>query len=99
MNVAVDQPGRDRRAVGVDDRGGPFLIHILGAPDRGDLAVLGHDRIGVENGLFEIAAEDQTDVADDQLAGTGRLGLVVGHGFFPFYSSALRGDLAILRAA
>ena len=80
--MAVDQAGRDRGAVGVDKGGGAFGIDVPGTSDRGDLAVLGHDGVGVEDRLFQGAAQQQADIADHQLARAGGLGFIVGHGFF-----------------
>ncbi len=80
MNMAVDQAGRDRGAVGIDCRGGVLGVDVLEAPDRGDLAILGHDRIRIEDRLLQSAGEQQPDIADYQLARAGRLGCIVGHG-------------------
>ena len=68
MDVAVDQAGRDRGAVGVDDGGGAFGVDVLEAADRGDLAVLGDDGVAVQDRLFQRAGQDQADIADHELA-------------------------------
>jgi hypothetical protein len=53
--MAVDQTGRDGRAIGIDDGGGAGDIDVLEAADGGDLAVLGDDGVGIKNGLFQRA--------------------------------------------
>ena len=79
MDMAVDQAGGERRALGVDDRGRLLAIEILGLADAGDLAVDGDDGIGVEDRILEIAREQEADIADHQLAGAGAGGLCVSH--------------------
>ena len=53
MDVAVDQAGRDGGAVGIDDRCGALGIDVLEASDRCDLAVLGDDRVAVQDRLLQ----------------------------------------------
>ena len=84
MDVAVDQPGRDRGAMGVDDGRGAFGVDVLGAADAGDLAVLGDDGVGVQDGLLQGAGKQQADIADHELARAGGLGCVMRHGGVPF---------------
>ena len=81
MHMAVDQARRDGGAVGVDNGGGAFGIDVPGVSDRGDPAVFGHDRVGVEDRLFQGSAQQQADIADHQLARAGGLRFIVGHGF------------------
>ena len=95
MDVAVDQARRDGGAVGVDDRGGALGVDVLEAADRSDLAVLGHDRIAVQDRLLQRPRQQQPDIADHQLARAGCLGCVVGHGF-SFWFNAFAGHSARL---
>ncbi|MEH2515958.1 hypothetical protein V1279_001531 [Bradyrhizobium sp. AZCC 1610] len=81
MDVAVDQARGDRGAVGIDNGGGALGVDVLESSDRCDLAVLGYDRIAVQDRLLQRPRQQQPDIADHQLAGTGRLGCIVGHGF------------------
>jgi hypothetical protein len=81
MDVAVDQARRDGGAVGINNGGGALGVDVLEAADRRDPAVLGHDRVGIQDRLFQRPRQQQPDIADHQLAGTGRLGCVVRHGF------------------
>src|ERR1700722_13821302 len=81
MNMAVDQAGRDRGAVGIDDGGGAFGIDIFRASDSRDPAVHRHDGVGIEDRLLHRAREQQADVADHQFGRAGCLELVVGHRF------------------
>ena len=67
VHVAVDQSGTEGRAPGVDDRTGSVRIELVLLAERGDAAVLGDQRIGVENRRVEVAAQHQPDVAHDQL--------------------------------
>ena len=84
VHVAVDQARRQCRAVGVDDVGGALLVDVLGAPDGGDAAVLGHHGVGVEDRVLQRAGEQQADVADHQFLGFLSRGLcLVGHCQFP----------------
>ena len=91
MDMAVDQARRDRGALGVDDRGGALGVDVLGAADRGDLAVFGDDRVGIEDRLLHRARQQQADIADHQFGRAGGLGGVMGHGFIPFWFNAFAG--------
>jgi hypothetical protein len=100
MNVAVDQAGCNSGAVGIDDGGGAFGIDVPSAADRGDLAVLGNDGVGIEDRLLHGAGEHEPDIADHQFCGPGGLGFVVRHGCFSLLFNAFAGRMAgILRAA
>jgi hypothetical protein len=99
MNVAVDQAGRDRGAIGIDDGGGAFGIYILGAADSRDLAVFRDNRVGIEDRLFHGAREQQADIADYQFAATGCLRFIVGHGLVPLLFNAVAGSNPNLSAA
>ena len=79
--------------------GGAFGVDVLGAADGGDLAVVRHDRVGVEDRFLHGAGEHQPDIADHQLGGAACLGFIVGHRFIPFRSMPSRSRAAILRAA
>ena len=81
MDMAVDQAGRERDAMGVDRRRRARKVEVRGAPDRRDAAIDGEDRVRVENRLLDVAAQHQADVLDRQLrgrAGGGRF--VMSHG-------------------
>ena len=54
-----------------------LLVHVLGAADGGDPAILRHDRVGLDDGVLQRAGEDQPDVPDDQFLLAGRLALCV----------------------
>ncbi len=86
VDVAVDQARGDGGAVGIDDRGGALGVDVLETSDRGDLAILGHDRIGIQDRLLQSPRQQQPDIADHQLVRAGRLGCIVGHQVFPFRS-------------
>ena len=90
MDVAVDQAGRNRGAVGVDDGGRAFGVDVLEAADGGDLAVLGDDGVAVQDRLLQRAGQDQADIADHQLARAGGLGCVMRHGVFLFFNAFAR---------
>jgi hypothetical protein len=81
MNVAVDQAGSKRGAIGIDDRRGAVGVEVLEAADGGDLAVLGDDCIGIEDRLFQCAGKYQPDIADHKLAWAGWLRCIMGHCF------------------
>ena len=98
MDVAVDQAGGDGGAVGIDHGGGALGVDVLEAADGRDLAVLGHDRIAVQDRLFQCPRQQQPDIADHQLARAGRLGCIVGHGF-SFWFNAFGAQNTILPVA
>src|SRR4029079_19039634 len=95
MNMAIDWARGDGGAVGIDDRGGALGVDVLEAADRGDLAVLGHEGVAIQDRLFQRPRQQQADIADHQLAETDRLGCVVGHGF-SFWFNAFAGHSARL---
>ena len=67
VNMAVDQAGRNRRAFSIDGDRCPGGINIFQFADSGDTSV-GHDNgVGVEDGIREISAEQETNIANDQL--------------------------------
>jgi hypothetical protein len=66
--MAVDQAGRQRAALRVDGDGGAARVAIGGAADRRDPAVLGNDRVGIEDRVFQRARQQQADIADDELS-------------------------------
>src|SRR5688572_30556378 len=67
MDVAVDEPGRHRHAIGIDDARSTPRIHILFTPDFRDPPPDRHDRVGIEDRILERTREQQADVSDDQL--------------------------------
>ncbi|MGY4455073.1 hypothetical protein ACVWZR_009733 [Bradyrhizobium sp. i1.3.1] len=93
VDMAVDQAGRDRGAVGLDDGGRAFGVEVLEAADRSDLAVLGDDGVAVQDRLFQGAGQDQADIPDHELRGSGGLGGVMRHGRGSLFLTA---TLAIL---
>ena len=66
MDVAVDQAGGKGCAFGVDDEGCAFGIDVFLLADRGDFAVDGEDSVGVEDGMVEVAAEQEANVVDQK---------------------------------
>ena len=71
MDVAVDQPGRERDPLGVDYdiRPGGVAVGLLA--EGGDLSVLGDHGVGVEDGVFQRPGQEQADIPDDQLFSHG----------------------------
>ena len=63
MHMAIDQSGGERGAFRVNYRS-TFAVDVFLSADRSNLAVDGQDRIRVEDGVIEIAAEKQPDIAD-----------------------------------
>src|SRR5690242_12204763 len=68
MDMTVDQPGRQGTALGVDRhlRAGGIEVALLA--HRHDAALVGDDRIGIEDRTLEIAGQHQSDVADHHLS-------------------------------
>ena len=78
--MAVNQPRGETGPVRVDQGRGIAGVAILFAPDRDDAAIHRHHRVGVENGLFELAREQEADIADNELCvGGGACRGVVRH--------------------
>ena len=86
--MAVDQARGYSAAFGVDDKVRLVDINILVLADRGDAAVDGNNRIGIEDRLTEIAREQQADVAHDELALHRPGGSFDGHSGAPQSSQA-----------
>src|SRR5689334_13551820 len=95
MDMAVDQAWGDGGAVGIDHGGGALGVDVLESANGRYLAVLGHDRIAVQDRLLQGPRQQQPDIADHQLARAGRLGCIVGHGF-SFWFNAFAGHSARL---
>ena len=68
-------------------------VDVLEAADRSDLAVLGDDGVTVQDRLFQGAGQDQADIPDHELRGSGGLGCVMRHGRGSLFLTA---TLAIL---
>ena len=84
MDMAVDQAGGERRALGVDlDRGACSLSRSFALPMAVILPSIGDDGIGIEDRMLEIAREQQADIADHQLAGGSAGALCLSHGSYP----------------
>ncbi len=62
VHVAVDQARRHAGLLRVDDGLRVFEIAVLLLADRDDQAVVHHDGVGVEDGLVDVAREQQPDV-------------------------------------
>ena len=69
MHVAVDQARRDAGAARVDQRRRLCRVEVGFATDGGDAAVVDHDRVGVEDRPVYVAGQQESDAADDHLAG------------------------------
>ena len=77
VNVAVDQAGDQRDAVGVNLGRRAFGIEFFGTAPIGDLAVDGDQAIAVQGGGLDLARQDHADIADDEfLRGCVHCGLI-----------------------
>ncbi len=76
------RPGATAVPLAVDDGLRIRGVEVLLAADRHDAAVVDHDGVGIENRLREVARQQQTDVADDDLARTFGRACVCGHDSF-----------------
>ncbi len=81
MNVAVDEPGGECRALGVDRDGGSGSVDLFFFT-HGSNAIADSDYgVGIEDGIGEVSAEQEADIADDELGlWRGFRRFVVGHG-------------------
>ena len=68
MNVAVDEPGRQGRAFGVDCDRCPGSVDIFLPTHGSDATADRHYGIGVENRIGEVAAKQKSDVADNEFS-------------------------------
>src|ERR1700674_5541369 len=81
MNMAVDKAGSEGRAFGVDCEVGPGSVDIFFFTHSSDAIAHSDHGVGVEDGIGEVSAEQEADVADDQLDyWRGFRWFVVGHG-------------------
>lgn len=71
MHVAINQSRGQSRSFGVDHCGRTLGIDIFLFADGRDFAADAQHGVSVENGLFEIAAEKEANISDDEA--TGRL--------------------------
>ena len=95
MHVAVDQSRSQGGAFGIDDQSRGFSVEIFFLAHCRDLSVDGHDRIGVEDRPLQIAAQQQTDIAD-QKPGLRLLDrLIVGHEAHLFRSKSVNSGLSL----
>src|SRR6218665_229657 len=68
VHVAVDEAGCDAGLARVDDGLRAFEVAVFLLADRHDQAVVHHQGVGVEDGLVDVAREQQPDVLYDDLA-------------------------------
>ena len=71
VDVAVDETGRKNGAFSVYGGRGSGGVDIFKFANRANAAAGRYDSVGVENGIGEVSAEQEADVADDQF-GLGR---------------------------
>src|ERR1700675_2459202 len=84
MNMAVDEPRSKRRTLGVDGDCGPGSVDIFFFTHGSDAIADRDHRVGVEDGISEVSAKQEADVADDQLGlRRGFRRFVVGHDSLP----------------
>src|SRR5664279_1760024 len=67
MNVAVDEPWYQGRAFGVDGDGGSGRVDVFLFADGSNTIADSDYGVGVEDGIGEVSAEQEADVAEDQL--------------------------------
>ena len=53
--MTVDQPRADTSLMRVDDAQSVFEVAVLGLAERDDEAVVDDNRVGVKNGLVDVA--------------------------------------------
>src|SRR5258706_34082 len=83
MDVAIDQAWRECGTFGVDLGYGACGVEVLGLADRANLAVVGDNRIDIQDRSVEIAGEQQTDIPDDQSASISAGTLCFNHDRYP----------------
>ena len=66
MHVAVDESGGERGALGVDRSRGTGSVDVFFFADSANDAVDRNHRVGVKNGMVEVSAEEEANVADHQ---------------------------------
>ena len=67
--MAVNQAGCHAGLVHVDHSACMRHVAVLGLAHGHDQAVLHHDGVGIQDGLVDVAGQQQADVGDDDFAG------------------------------
>src|SRR3979411_1785942 len=84
MNMAVDETGGECCAFGIDGGCGSGSVYIFFFTHSNDTIADSDYCVGVEDGVGEVSAEQQADIADDQLGLWHRFRwIVVGHDSLP----------------
>jgi hypothetical protein len=73
VDVTVNQARSKCRSVGVDEVRCTFGVDILLPADYGDAAVYDYNRVSIEDRMGELAAEDESNIANDEFGANGRL--------------------------
>ena len=71
VDVTVNQARSKCRTVGVDEVRCAFGVDILLPPDYRDAAVYDDDSVSIKDRVGEIAAEDESDIANDEFGANG----------------------------
>src|SRR5215831_18714032 len=83
VHVAVDQPGSECGALSVDRGGCGAEVDVFLFSDGLNFAVDRDHCVGIKERMIEVAAKKQSDIADDQLAGSRGCCRIVAHGVLP----------------
>jgi hypothetical protein len=67
MDVAVNEPWRQRHTIGVDRRRRAGKVEVGSAADRADAPVNRDDSVGVEDRSSKVAAENEAYVLNNEL--------------------------------
>ena len=82
VRMAVNQAGADTRLMCINDGFCARQVAIFLTPHRNDQAVVDHDGVGLQDGLINIARQQQADVLDHDFSRCASGG-DVGHGGTP----------------
>jgi len=68
MDMAIDESGGQSHASGINDGIGTAGVEVGRESEGVDRAINGNNAVPVEDGVFDFAGEDQSDIPDDQFA-------------------------------
>src|SRR4030095_4775633 len=81
MYMTVHQPGRERGALGVADSGSARRVDVFFFANGGNLAIHSEHAVGIENRVFQVPAEEQTNIPDNETTWCFLLCRFLGHDF------------------
>jgi hypothetical protein len=80
MHMAVDQPRREGRTLGIDNGGRALRVNVFLFADGGDFSINNCDGVRVEDWILQISAQKDSEIPDHKTGFSLRAGqLVLSH--------------------